>query len=59
MNQTNENPGYKGALEHMGAVNIVLRKIMDIDKDTKLETKSIIGSQNALVSITGANLKYV
>ena len=51
-------PGQKGALEHLGAVNRVIRKMTDMN-DMECETESIIGSQNALVSITGANLKYV
>ena len=59
MNQMNESPGQKGALEHLGAVNRVIRKMTDMNIDIECETESIIGSQNALVLITGANLKYL
>ena len=58
MKLENGTPGQKGVLEHLGAVNRVIRKMTDM-KDMECETESIIGSQNALVSITGANLKYV
>ena len=59
MKLENGTPGQKGALEHLGAVNRVIRKMTDMNMEMQCEPESIIGSQNALVSITGANLKYV